>query len=645
MQTLPTRQLLLALAVAMAPLCLVLPWWATAWCMAFWGYLLVRDPARRAAPSRTIRLIFFSIGLGLVFVSAGLRFDGADFITLLAVMAGVKPMEVRGHRDSMITVFLAYFLTITSLFVFENLAMTVYLFVSVWVTTAVLIHVNHPAGSFGPQLKLSARLVLWAVPLMMFFFIAFPRLSGSFLNAPWSRQNRSGFSTVIRMGDVSQLAVTDTPAFSAFFDSPLPKADQRYWRGIVFQTFDGDTWKPVHSLTTRQNSIQGAVRCHYRVVLEPHGHRNLFALDLPVKATPVGRIMKDHTLITRRPVTQRLTYDVTSVLGGHHGWTDRPDDRCLQLPADRNPRTFALGRRLALAHEAPAARVRAGLDVFRKERFTYTLRPDRLGRDAVDDFLFVSRNGFCEHFASAFTVLMRAAGVPVRMVGGYLGGRWNPVGGFLTVRQADAHVWCEVWLNPAGWVRVDPTVEVAPDRVDEGIDGFLDSESWLSALSRDHLLRRWIETIRLGWETINFRWDMWFMGFSATDQIQILDNVWQWRYGLLLSGIPLGLTMIAFFVYRRKHRRQPATAQDRALILYHHFLKKMSRVGLSKPSYQGAFDYARHVIRDHPAFEKEVTEIVDCYLSLRYGRAPGDDDLKTLQQLVRRFHPHKTIKN
>ena len=645
MQTLSIGPLLLALAVAMAPLCFVLPWWTIAWCMAFWGYLLVRDPARLKSPSRSIRLIFFSMGLILVFISAGMRFDGGDFITLLAVMAGVKPMEVRGHRDSMVAVFLAYFLTITSLFVFENLAMTVYLFVSVWVTTAVLIHVNHPAGSFGPQLKLSVRLVLWAVPLMMFFFLAFPRLSGSFLNAPWSGQNRSGFTTVMRMGDVTQLVVTDTPAFSVFFDSPVPRADQRYWRGIVFHSFDGHTWRSSHRQSARKNRIQGSGLCHYRIVLEPHGHRNLFTLDLPVTAAPVGTIMKDHTLITRRPVAQRLTYVVTSVLDDHHGWTDRPDDRYRQLPADRNPRTLALGRQLALSHADPAARIRAGLDVFRKDRFTYTLRPDRLGRDAVDDFLFVSRNGFCEHFASAFTVLMRASGVPVRMVGGYLGGRWNPVGSFLTVRQADAHVWCEVWLNRAGWVRVDPTIEVAPDRVDEGIDGFLDSASWSSALSRDHLLRRWIETIRLGWETVNFRWDMWFMGFSAMDQTLIWETVWQWRYRLLVAGAPLGLTVIAFFVYRRQRRRQPATVQDRALIFFNHFLKKMSQVGLDKPPYQGAFDYARHVIRDHPALGKKVTEIVGCYLSLRYGRTPGDDDLKTLQRLVRGFHPRKTLKN
>ncbi|WP_419661596.1 transglutaminase domain protein [Desulfosarcina variabilis str. Montpellier] len=644
MQVQPIGQLLLALAVATAPLCFALPWWAIGWCMAFWGYLWVRGPAHSAVPSRSIRLIFFSIGLILVFISAGLRFDGSDFITLLAVMAGVKPLEVRGHRDSMVTVFLAYFLTITSLFVFENLAMTVYLFISVWVTTAVLIHVNHPAGSFGPQLKLSARLVLWAVPLMMVFFLAFPRLSGSLMNAPWSRQNRSGFSTLMRMGDVSRLVTMDTPAFSVFFDSSLPEADQRYWRGIVFQSFDGDTWTPIHRQRARRSSIKGKVLTRYRVVLEPHGHRNLFALDLPVTATPVATIMADHTLQTRRPVRQRLTYAVTTALDHRQDRIGHPGDRYLQLPANRNPQTLELGRQLALAHTDPTARVRAGLDLFRSEGFTYTLKPDRLGRDAVDDFLFISRNGFCEHFASAFTVLMRSAGVPVRMVGGYLGGRWNAVGHFLTVRQADAHVWCEVWIKGAGWVRVDPTLAVAPDRVDDGIDGFLNTGSWLSVISQDHWLRRWIETIRLGWQTVNFRWDIWFMGFSATDQAALVKKVWHWRYGVLLVGALLGLTIAAFFVYRRQRQRQPVAIEDQALILYNRFLKKMSRIGLAKPPYQGAYDYSRRVAGDHPAFEKAVAEIVDCYLSLRYGREPGDDDLKTLRQLVRRFHPRKRLK-
>jgi protein-glutamine gamma-glutamyltransferase len=493
-------------------------------------------------------------------------------------------------------------------------------------------------------MKLSARLVAMALPLTMLLFIAFPRISGSILGVPWSRQSRSGFSSVMRMGDVSRLVVTDTPVFSVSFQSPLPEAGQRYWRGIVFQSFDGDTWQPARHQTVRREAIQGKALVRYRVILEPHGYRNLFVLDLPQSATPVARIMDDHTLIAPHPVLQRLTYDATSIVDYRRAGSEYSADRYLQLPPNRNGQTVALGRRLARTHVDPADRVEAGMNIFKNQGFSYTLRPDRLGRDAVDDFLFVSRKGFCEHFASAFTVLMRSAGVPTRMVAGYQGGRWNTWGDFLTVRQADAHVWCEVWLRGQGWVRVDPTFEVAPDRIEAGIDHVLGSLPWLANTGRDHLLSRWIERARLAWEVVNIRWNMWFMGFSAEDQAVLLKNLWHRGQWLLLAVGACVAVVILSRLHRRQRSRQPMTTEQKALIIYNHFLKKLSRVGLVKPSYQGAWHHCQTVARQHPALEREIGAIVGLYLALRYGRKPDDDRLKVLRRLVRRFHPRKLVK-
>ena len=478
MQTQPARALILALAVAMAPLVFQLPLWAVAWCIAAWGYRLIRDRRDQPILARGARILIFTAGMAAVLVSAGMRFDGGDFIALLAVMAGIKPLEVRSRRDSMITVFLAYFLTITSLFVFENLSMTLYLFVSVWVTTGVLIHVNDPSGRLGAQIRLSARLVMVAVPLMALLFLLFPRLSGSFWGSPWSRHNRSGFSSLMRIGDVSRLALVDEPAFAVTFDSAVPDSEQLYWRGIVFQGFDGRTWQPIRNPKARKDSIAGEDLARYTVVLEPHGFRNLFVLDLPMTANPVATIMQDHTLVTRRPIRQRFHYGAASYLNYRKAPSDSPEPAALALPPERNPRAVAQGRQWARERATPQGVVEAALAYFRENDFVYTLQPDRLGKDAIDDFLFSSRNGFCEHFAAAFTVLMRAAGVPTRLVGGYQGGRWNAMGAFLTVRQSDAHVWCEVWMDGQGWVRVDPTFAVAPERIEAGIENAL-ADAWL----------------------------------------------------------------------------------------------------------------------------------------------------------------------
>ena len=649
MQPQPIRPLLLALAVAMAPLVLQLPWWAVGWCAVSWGYLLFRENRGWPAVSRGVRLAIFIVGMTAVLMFAGLRFDGGDFIALLAVMAGIKPLEIRSRRDSMVTAFLAYFLTITSLFTFENLSMTLYLFVSVWTTTGVLIHVNDPTGAIGRQLRLAARLILVAVPLMVLLFLLFPRLSGSFWGSPWAKQSRSGFSSSMRIGDVSRLVLVDEPAFSVTFDSTVPDADRLYWRGIVFQRFDGNGWYPDSRQATRPGSVGGTDLSRYTVILEPHGQRYLFALDLPVTANPVATIMDDHTLMARRPIWQRFHYGAASFLDSLQNSADGPGEAYLQLPPNRNPQTLALGNRWARTHARPEDVVAAALAFFKENGFSYTLRPDRLGIHAVDDFLLVSRKGFCEHFATAFTVLMRAAGVPTRIVGGYQGGRWNALGEFLTVRHSDAHVWCEVWLAGQGWVRVDPTFTVAPDRIDAGIERALAGEEllWFLGRSRGDLLARLTETVRQTWEAVNTRWDMWFMGFSAEDQIALLRRIGIFagrQSGWLLFMVlpPLFIAGVILLGSMRK-KEIPKPLEDKVLKVYGRFLDKMASAGIPKASHQGPLDYGRLVMDRHPALEREVDAIIGCYIGLRYGHGGAVDLLKAFRLRVRRFNPRQAM--
>ncbi|BBO85266.1 transglutaminase [Desulfosarcina ovata subsp. sediminis] len=635
----PIRALIVALAAAAAPLVFELPWWAVGWCLACWGYCLAGDRHGWSAPPRWIRTGIFVTGSVAVLVSAGLRFDGRDFITLLAVMAGMKPLEIRNRRDSMVTVFLAYFLVITSLFVFENLSMTVYLFLSVWITTAVLIQVNHPKGRLGAQLRLAGRLVVVAIPLTVLLFFLFPRLSGSYWGSPWTRQGRSGFTGTIRIGDVSRLALVDAPAFSVFFDGAPPPPDQRYWRGIVFQRLAGRTWYPEPRPHRRRRSIAGETQTGYTVVLESTGQRHLFVLDLPLVADPVGSIMDDHTLLARRPVRQRLRYHAVSVLDYRQSADGPPGERYRQLPGGQNPRSTELGRRWAKKLGSPAAVVAAGMDFFRESGFAYSLQPGPLGPEAVDGFLFSVRKGFCEHYASAFTVLMRAADIPTRMVGGYQGGRWNALGGFLSVRQSHAHVWCEVWLGGQGWTRVDPTQAVAPER----IDGQMAGDKLTGGEGRGMAaLRRWHQTVQQTWETLNMRWNMWFMGFSAEDQVALLK-----RMGIYVAGrahwfvfMALPVLFIGLFLMVGRLRPPPARSPDDAAVkIYGRFLDKMRRIGLPRPSHLGPRAYSDFVGRRHPALKAQVDAITQTYIALRYRPHAGPATLQNFGRQVRRFKP------
>ncbi len=647
----PIRPLILSLSVASAPLAFQLPGWVVGWCLLFWSGLLIGQARGWTAPSNVFCLVVFGIGMTGVLISAGLRFDGEDFMVMLAVLAGMKPLEVRNQRDGMATVMVAYFLVITSLFVFESLAMILYLFLSVWVTTGVLIHINHPKERLRRQMRLASRLIGGAIPLMILLFLLFPRFSGSLWGTPWGRSSYSGFADTLRLGDVSHLVLVDEPAFSVAFDTGPPTPDRLYWRGIVFRHFDGLTWQPALRQIRGGQRVDGEETVAYTIILEPHGQHYLFVLDLPIEAEAVAgaAIMADNTLQARWPIRQRFQYRARSIMTYRQDAQNQPSAIYLQLPIKRNLRASALAVGWRRSHSRPESIVEAALAYFRDNGFEYTLRPDPLGTDAVDDFLFVSRKGFCEHFASAFAVLMRAAGIPARLVGGYQGGEWNNVGGFLTVRHSDAHVWCEVWLPGKGWVRVDPTAAVSPDRIDLGIETALGQEGLPGFLKRNgkNTLARLSHSVRQAWETLNMRWNMWFMGFSAQEQLNLLSRlgISVGRHGLWLLFIflptsAIGLTLLLLHI---RNRKATSDAQDAALRLYTRFLNKMARLGLPKMPYQGPLDYADTVMTEYPALKDEVTEITSAYIDLRYGCAGDLMALKDLGWKVRRFSPRRTM--
>ena len=389
----------------------------------------------------------------------------------------------------------------------------------------------------------------------------------------------------------------------------------------------------------------GQELARYRVILEPHGYQYLFALDIPEAVNPMATIMEDHTLITRRPVRQRISYHASSFLDYRQVTTGFFDPTTLDLPQEQNPRTLDLGKRWAREYATTEEIVNAALVFFKGNGFVYTLRPDRLGADAIDDFLFTSRKGFCEHFAAGFTVLMRAAGVPTRIVAGYQGGRWNALGNFFTVRQSDAHAWCEVWLREKGWVRVDPTFAVAPERIDRGVEQALTQGMLAGALARgkNRWHTDWIKTVEMTWEAVNIRWNMWFMGFSAEEQLALLQRMGislsrknGWLVVMALPSLFILFYILVRFLSRRTRKNSP---KDQAFEIYRQFLKKTARAGLAKAPYQGPLAYAGRLAQMVPELSPDVEEITRLYIKLRYSRDARDASLKQLHHCVRKFRP------
>jgi transglutaminase-like putative cysteine protease len=380
----------------------------------------------------------------------------------------------------------------------------------------------------------------------------------------------------------------------------------------------------------------------YIVILEPHNRDWLYALDLPTRMPDRATLSQDYQLLSRSRVTEFVMYRVTSQLDYLIGAAESTRDleAALAWPDETNPRTRALGEQLREDHRDPERIVEAALALFREQPFTYTLRPPLLGRNAMDEFLFQTRQGFCEHYASAFVLLMRAAGVPARVVTGYQGGELNPMGEYLIVRQSDAHAWAEVWTSADGWIRVDPTAAVSPTRVEQGIYEAVGERELLPIQLRKDLTH--LRQITLAWDALNNAWNEWVLGYGTLKQLQFLSSlgigIRDWGDMIVALTICLAVLFGTYLLvsrYRMRHR-----TIEPAVRLYERFCAKLARVDLARAPFEGPDDFARRASRRRSDLKDSIEAITAVYVRLRYGRERRGDELAELRRLVRAFRPH-----
>ncbi len=636
-----------ALAVALAPHVPRLPVLIVLWCVVLWGYILLARRKGLKPPRRSFLLLLTVLGFFLAVVSFGRRPGTAVYTGLLAVMATLKPFEMRTHRDEMVTTFLAYFIVITSLFAYETLAMTLYMLLSVLVTTSVLIRINNPGGRLRGQVRLAARIMAQALPITIILFFLFPRIQGSIWGVQRETTARSGFSTTLSPGSVTRLVQDERIAFRAEFQGSVPPRNLRYWRGLVFTEFDGRSWSWKFRVPPPIPNLAGDRPYTYTVSMEPHDERWLFSLDLPAETPPNVYILNDYTLRVRRPVRRKRQYSLTSLTRYNTGPLRRPEEIHLSLPSAGNPRTRELAARWLETRGTPEGVVTAALAYFRENDFYYTLSPPPLGRNSIDDFLLETRRGYCEHYASAFGFLMRSAGIPARLVGGYQGGEKNPYGNHLTVRQADAHTWAEVWLEGAGWRRVDPTAAIAPERIESGVAAALDEAEVPDFLrgAGEGLLQGFGERIRYGWDLVNTQWDLYFAGYSFEEQRSFLQRLgfetdsWKGPAKGLLAGFA-GAGLLGF-VFALRIFRRPRERGDPVREAYQRLCHKLERAGIAREPAQGPADFRAKVARERPDLAGPVGEIMERYIRIRYGGMGSEEEIRSFLQSIRDFRPER----
>jgi len=639
-----TLWLTAALVMVAAPHAQRLPWWLMLLVITLIGWRLYLARARLQLPHRAFLLIVVLASTSAVYLHYGTILGRDAGVGLLVVMLTLKILEMRTVRDGMLLIFLSYFLVITNFLYSQTIPTAIYMLACVWVITASMIGIQYstqPRGSTH-QLRTAGALLAQSVPLMLVLFVFFPRVQGPLWGLP-SDANRgtTGLSDTMSPGSLSNLTLSEAVAFRAVFKSPMPPVNRMYWRGPVLWDYDGRTWRAPRPTLAAPQFDTTFFPVEYTVTVEPHGKNWLFALDLPGKLPPRAVATSDLQLVSARPVTSRVRYDMVSFLDYTYGVVESEEvlDRALQLPPGFNPRTLAYAKELRTRHRNDRELIQALLARFSREGFAYTLSPPLLGEHAVDEFLFSARSGFCEHYSSAFAVVMRAAGIPARVVTGYLGGEINPIGDYLIVHQADAHAWTEVWMKDAGWVRVDPTAAVSPARVEQGISAAVGSASTLPLFMRgDYPLLR---EMRLTWDSLANTWNQWVLGYTPERQRALLtrvgldDATWRTLAALLLTLTGVFTLVLAIFTLRRLRVR----VRDPVMLAYLAFCTKLRERGIVREPDEGPLSFAERVGRLRPDLENVVRPFTVLYVRLRYAGESGAQHVARLQQLAREFKP------
>ena len=563
-------------------------------------------------------------------------------VAMLTVMIALKVMEMTKPRDTMVVVLLAYFLVVTNFFYSQSIPTACYMLLVVWMITGTMIGLQHQAGppSVGPVLRQAGLMILQGIPVMLTLFLLFPRVQGPLWGLPQINYSaKSGLGESMAPGDLSSLTLSDAVAFRVRFDNPPANPGQFYWRGPVLWNYDGRTWRAGNSVTAQQPAIESiGPPLRYTVTLESHDRNWMFAIDMPLSVPEGAYLTTDYQLLSRRIVRDRLRYEMASSPRYRAGVDEAPEilRLALRLPSGVSPRARAVAAQWRAENANDVDIASRALQMFREQPFIYTLSPVQLDRDPVDQFLFETRSGFCEHYASAFTFLMRAAGIPARVVTGYLGGETNPLDGYVMVRQSDAHAWSEIWLPREGWIRIDPTAAVSPLRVERGLAEALPA-------SERQLLRRGtfdlIKRLRYAWDAAANNWNQWVLGYNPDRQIRFLGQLglsnasWQDMVIVLsvISGaimLVLGLTLLL-----RLEGQRPDPVQR----IYMSYCDAMAKRGAARQPSEGPRDFAARVSMQFPEIRTSAQKIAALYIALRYGAGGNVKKLDELREAVRRM--------
>jgi len=642
----PASIIVLLMLLVTLPHFQYIPWWSISCIiiLSFWRVLIILNIAPSANKLLTsvitllLSMFVYKYSNGFSGISAGSH--------LLVIMTFCKLVESKTHREHMLLIILSFFIMSTNFLFSQSIPTAIYMFVCLFIAIFAFININQKTTtlSFNFKIKTSAKIIAYAIPVMIVLFIFFPRISGPL----WSTksdttQAKTGLSDSMEPGQISNLIYSNDLVFRASFKQTIPANKQLYWRAITLWDFDGKKWEVTTSIATDAEIIVYKTGFEYQITLEPSQKKWLFLLDMPYKINKGYNINPDFTARLKKPAQSLLQYSAFST-----------QDYAMQHPLDLNNRKAALSlpdinpktKSLALNWKQNSINteeiISKALTHFAKQNYYYTLSPPGLTReDSVDQFLFETRRGFCEHYASAFTVLMRSAGIPTRIVLGYLGGNFNPYNQSLSIDQSMAHAWTEVWFDNKGWVRVDPTASIAPDRVEKDLASALKDQSNIPLHLQLDLA--FLQKLNQMLDAIDNKWNQWVLNYNESSQREFLKFLTGSTFNLrelshLFIQILITLLVFSGLIYFSSGLRKRNDPTTRA---YMNFCQKLARAGCKKETHEGPQDFKKRLNEYFPSQRGEIDRILDLYTELKFKPIVNTETADRFSEAVQHFKIRK----
>lgn len=597
---------------------------------------------QRWLPNRWQLLLLTVVGMALM-VSQQHGLLGRDAGTSLFVTAlGLKLLEIQGKRDVYLIVYLAFVVAATQFLYEESILMAGYFLLVCALLLTTLITQTAQQASTLSAFKTAAVLMLQALPIATVVFVLFPRVE-----APrwmWLQEDTkglTGLTDTLEPGSISELSLSDELVFRVRFGGELPPPHLRYWRGPVYARTDGVRWSASERHEPKVSApVFDGLAYRYTLLMEPQKEAWVFALDMAESYDASLRRTGWYQLVSNKRPGERAEYQITSRTVYNTGeLTEAEREENLQLPQAASQRQLQLVEKLQGFADGPERFISNLLNHFRQEKFYYTLTPPLMPNDPIDTFLFEARSGFCSHYATAFVYLLRIAKIPARVVGGYQGGEINKVGGFLEVRQADAHAWAEAWLENKGWVRFDPTAAIAPERIERGVN--VDRQIASGAVSfapvvLDAAAINWLKRGRQLWQSLDYNWQRWVINYRGANQSQFLqrlgiDNLRQLT-AWLVGGVLLFILPLSWWLLRR-----PKAYKAPALLYYERFCAKLAKAGVPIELGEGPRDFALRAQQHCPALAVNIAQISALFIRLQYQADARAEDLQQLKNRVDAF--------